>query len=327
MSAPKIAIVYYTYKTYSDGTHPIMIRITANRKARYITTGYSVKEENWDEKNNCLYVSRTKTTPGKKALSNAKAINADIDIKLNEVIRVKQQISLTDGTQTSQYIKDKATNKYNASSDFMVYCKKVSDHLIERNKINTSQNFISVLKRLQGFVKTSSLLFTDITVDFLNQYDTYLLKEGIKRNTINFHLKIIRSVMYKAMNESQPLLTKDHNPFSSIKIKNTVTQKETLSIEDIEKIKKAKLKAPDQQKLIDVRNYYLFSFNNAGIRISDLILLKNDNIIEGRLHYQKKTTRITQKSQNFCVIFAKYQLLRIIKTQNFVHVSADTMLI
>ena len=290
MSAPKIAIVYYTYKTYSDGTHPIMIRITANRKARYITTGYSVKEENWDEKNNCLYVSRTKTTPGKKALSNAKAINADIDIKLNEVIRVKQQVSLTDGTQTSQYIKDKATNKYNASSDFMVYCKKVSDHLIERNKINTSQNFISVLKRLQGFVKTSSLLFTDITVDFLNQYDTYLLKEGIKRNTINFHLKIIRSVMYKAMNESQPLLTKDHNPFSSIKIKNTVTQKETLSIEDIEKIKKTKLKAPDQQKLIDVRNYYLFSFNNAGIRISDLILLKNDNIIEGRLHYEMGKT-------------------------------------
>lgn len=290
MSAPKIAIVYYTYKTYSDGTHPIMIRITANRKAKYIATGYSVKNENWDEENNCLYVSRTKTTSGKKALSNAKAINADIDLKLNEVIRVKQQVSLTDGTQTSQHIKDKATNKYIASSDFIVYCKKVADHLVERNKISTSQNYISVLKRLQNYIKTSSLLFTDITVDFLNQYDTYLIKEGIKRNTINFHFKIIRSVIYKAMNESQPLMTKDQNPFSSFKMKNTVTQKETLSIEEIEKIKRTKLKAPDQQKLIDVRNYYLFSFNNAGIRISDLIQLKNENIIEGRLHYEMGKT-------------------------------------
>jgi len=36
MSAPKVAIVHYTYKKYADGTIPVMIRITANRKAGYM---------------------------------------------------------------------------------------------------------------------------------------------------------------------------------------------------------------------------------------------------------------------------------------------------
>ncbi len=290
MSAPKIAIVYYTYKKYADGTHPIMIRITANRKARYISTGYSVKPENWDEENNCLLVSKTKSNPSKKVLANAKAINSDIELKLNDVIRVKQQVSLTDGNQSSKYIKDKATNKYNASSDFFVYGNKIVLDLAERNKISTSKNYLSVLRRIEGFVKTKTLLFEDITVDFLNKFQTHLIKDGIKNNTSNFHLRTIRSILYKAMNESEPLISQDKNPFLRFKLKSTVTEKETLSLVEIEKIKQLKLKAPQQQRVINARNYYLFSFNNAGIRISDLILLKNSNIIDGRLHYEMGKT-------------------------------------
>jgi len=290
MSAPKIAIVYYTYKKYADGTHPILIRITANRKARYIATGYSVKSENWDDENNCLYTTHTKKHPGKKALSNAKAINSDIELKLNDVIRIKQQVSLTDGSQTSQHIKDKATNKYNASSDFLVYAKKSVDHLVERNKISTAKNHLSVIRSIEKHIKKQSLLFEELTAEFLRQYQSALIKEGKKTSTINFHLKTVRAILYKAMNEPTPLIDRDKNPFLHIKMKNVATEKETLSMEEVLKIKRAKLKAPDQQKLIDARNYYLFSFNNAGIRISDLIQLKNINIINGRLHYEMGKT-------------------------------------
>lgn len=290
MSTPKIAIVFYTYKKYSDGTHPIMIRITANRKSRYIATGYSVMPENWDGENNCLVFSKSKDHPEKKVLSNAKAINSDIEQQLSDVIRAKQQVSLSEGTQTSQNIKDKATKKYNASADFFVYGKKIAQDFNLRNKIRTYNNFLSVFRRMEGFINKSTLPFNDITVDFLRRLETFLINDGKKANTVHFYLKTIRSIMYKGMNESQPLITQDKNPFLHYKLKNVVTEKETLSIQEINKIKKAKLKVPEQQKLIDARNYYLFSFNNAGIRVSDLILLKNKNIIDGRLHYEMGKT-------------------------------------
>ena len=99
MSAAKVTLVHYKYKTYSNGMNPIMIRITANRKSRYIATGYSTKEENWDEVNNKLIETRSKLAPKKIPMTNAKSINTDMEIKLDEVLRIKQQISLGDGAQ------------------------------------------------------------------------------------------------------------------------------------------------------------------------------------------------------------------------------------
>ncbi len=107
MSAPKIAVVFYKYKTYSNGTHPILIRITANRKSSYISTGYSVKEEYWDEKNKRLVETRSKEHPERKILSNAKAINTDIELQVSKVIQAKQDISMTEQPQTSIIIKNK----------------------------------------------------------------------------------------------------------------------------------------------------------------------------------------------------------------------------
>ncbi|MGZ5491535.1 MAG: tyrosine-type recombinase/integrase [Nitrososphaeraceae archaeon] len=42
--------------------------------------------------------------------------------------------------------------------------------------------------------------------------------------------------------------------------------------------------------MIDTRNYYFFSFNNAGIRISDVVEMKVKNLIGERLHYEMGKT-------------------------------------
>ncbi len=290
MSAAKVTLVHYKYKTYSNGMNPIMIRITANRKSRYIATGYSAMKENWDDVNNKLIETRSKLFPDKKPLSNSKAINTDIEIKLNEVLRIKQQVSLTDGVQSSLLIKTKASLKYMEAENFIEYGKKFAQLMLQRKSVRTSKNFTSVLKRITEFQTGRVLLFSDIDVNFLTSYQSFLLKGGVKINTVNYHLKTIRSILYKAMNENEPLISRDKNPFLKLKIKNTVTQKESLAEKEIEQIRKVILVAPTQQKQIDARNYYLFSFNNAGIRISDLIQLKFKNIIGERLHYEMGKT-------------------------------------
>ena len=300
MSAAKVTLVHYKYKTYSNGKNPIMIRITANRKSRYIATGYSTKEENWDEINNKLIETRSKLTPKKIPMTNAKSINADMEIKLNEVLRIKQQVSLGDGAQSSQLIKNKASLKYQEAENFIEYAKKYAKFMLDRNSVRSSKNFTSVIKRIEEFRNGRLLLFSDIDITFLTEYQTYLLKDridsdgkkrtAVKTNTANYHLKTIRSILYKAMNEPEPLLSRDRNPFLKMKLKNTVTRKESLSIKEIEKLRGAKLKTPEQQKQIDARNYYLLSFNNAGIRISDVIQLKFKNVVGDRLHYEMGKT-------------------------------------
>jgi integrase len=300
MASPKVTLVHYKYKTYSNGKHPIMIRITANRKSNYIATGYSCMPENWDEQNNRLIETRSKAIPDKIPMTNAKAINTDLELKYNEVLLIKQQVSLVDKVQSSRVIKHKASTKYEESQNFMLYGQKIAKTLLERNQVRTSKNFTSVLKRLEDYLNGKALLFSDVDVSFLDAYKTYLLRgqvladgkkiPGIKMNTLNYHFKTIRSILYKAMNESKPLISRDANPFNQIKIKYNATKKETLSLIEIDQIRNATLDPNTQKRLIDVRNYYLFSYNNAGIRISDLIQLKIKNIVGDRLHYEMGKT-------------------------------------
>ena len=49
MEKIKIKAVLYP-KIYSNGTQPIFIRITQNRKSRYISVGYSIPKEAWNIK-------------------------------------------------------------------------------------------------------------------------------------------------------------------------------------------------------------------------------------------------------------------------------------
>src|SRR5437588_8540864 len=94
MDQTKIKVVLYQQKIYANGTFPILIRITNKRKSRYISTGYSIKLSNWDEENNKLIEVKNRSKQGKEPLANAKAINNDIEIKVNEVIGVKQKLSI-----------------------------------------------------------------------------------------------------------------------------------------------------------------------------------------------------------------------------------------
>ena len=43
-----VKVVYYTYKTLADGSHPFMVRITKDRKLKYLATGQSLHPKYWN---------------------------------------------------------------------------------------------------------------------------------------------------------------------------------------------------------------------------------------------------------------------------------------
>ena len=43
-----IEAVLYTSKTLSNGQHPLMLRLTKNRKRKYISLHISLSPEHWD---------------------------------------------------------------------------------------------------------------------------------------------------------------------------------------------------------------------------------------------------------------------------------------
>ena len=60
----KVAPILYTYKTLSNGEHPLMIRLTLKGKRKYIGLGVNCKASYWVEKTLKLTpFRRSKLTP------------------------------------------------------------------------------------------------------------------------------------------------------------------------------------------------------------------------------------------------------------------------
>lgn len=43
-----ISVICYKSKTLSNGEHPLMLRVTKDRKLKYLSLGISVHPDNWD---------------------------------------------------------------------------------------------------------------------------------------------------------------------------------------------------------------------------------------------------------------------------------------
>ena len=149
----------------------------------------------------------------------------------------------------------------------------------------------------------SELLFTDITLSFLNKFKTYLqslpnskdVELTLQQNTISKIFDNFASIYKKGVWELEAEgLNIKSNPFENFKCETIDTNKEKLTEDEIKLIEGLPL---EKNSLIwHCRNYFLFAYYCAGMRAGDLIQLRGINITsEKRLIYRMDKTS-TQKN-------------------------------
>ena len=267
-----------------NGLHEVFLRITQERKHKRIKLGISVKKADfnkkadygkWIRQSNPEYASLNDDlkTEIKKAEDNFK------DLK-----EKKQSISLTS-------IQHKIKNPYSSHSFF-----KFAEDQLAYYKTSTKYSYSFVkhfnsifFNKLKPFAESKGfddLLFSDLTLAFLKQYESYLTTKppkgkGNSTNTIHKNMGFMKALYNDAVEEG--LVKPQDSPFLSYKLKKTKVSKDKLTQDEIQKIEKLQL---SEGSLINhCRNMFLFSFYQAGIRASDCIKLTWGNVIEGRLIY------------------------------------------
>lgn len=312
MDAPKIKAVLFTSKTYKDGTLPIMIRLTQNRKLLYTSVGHAVPADAWDEDAQRVYEKQPKITkrqegqlnPKKLAevkerykhaivLHNADTINSDIEDKLAEVAGINQKLKVNEESLDLRNIKNKLNEpeEGDRNKSFLAFGKGYRDNYLKAKSIGTYKRYKTVLFKLEEYLKKKDLLFADLTPQFLRDYEAYLMGKEDKPNkqsTINANMKAIRAIYYAAIAEQ--IIPADKNPFFVFKLKaDNKVKKDKLTLEEVITIEGLKLKK--DAVVWHVRNFFLFSFYCAGVRASDVLQLKWLNVSsEGRLEYHMEKT-------------------------------------
>jgi integrase len=264
-----IKVLMRKYQQKSDGSFPIVIRVTENRKSKFIVITH-LHEKNWDQKN-----SRVKSNH-----KNSARLNNMIQTKLSEVNDIVFKAQTTNHIVSSREIKNvisgKATNSFFSKGDDFI------EELKNSGKHNQASSYDGQLNGIKEFNNNIDIEFHHINQDFLRRFKVYLLvKRGVsERTTMNYYV-LIRTLFNRAIADG---LDSKYYPFGKGKTIIRFPESIKLGLEKHEILALEKLKL-EELRLIHTRNVFLFSFYLAGIRVSDILRMEWKDIVNNRLIY------------------------------------------
>lgn len=264
-----VSIVYRKDKLNKKGEAPIHFRIIKDRKISYITSGIMLPEEHWDGGKNRIKGKHT----------NSARLNSFLTNKFAELQdQVFEHETIAKSTTTRQ-LKEKIYGK--KPEDFFAFADEVVETYKEQGKISTHITHSSTIKALKEYVGNGSLMFQDITPDFLAKYEKHLqTKQGLKTNTIHKHLKFLRKLFNDALRGEK--IEYQHNPFTKYKLKLEKTSRSFLSDEELKAIEDVQTVPGERMDLH--KKMFIFAAYTGGLRISDVLKLKWQNFDGSHIH-------------------------------------------
>lgn len=300
-------------KPYSNGEYPVYIRIYFKGKSSYIKTGYAIPAGAWNEEIAEAWESMPSlTTKLKESLSkediqafrakqkeiillpNAFKINSDIRGIIAKLEEINSRAEINKEEISSEMLKGIYENRDNndlAKKNFLDFIHQIVSKKYQQKQIRTSEKYNVLLNKLKDFQNNKPLPADKLSSDFLNRFKLYLEKQGYHNNYVQTLLKCFRTIIQKEGIKEEKILAPEKNPFLSFSMPNVIpSEKAKLTSEEISSIEALDL--VENSSLFHIRNVFLFSLYNAGIRIGDLLQLRWENIQGGRLIYQMGKTSV-----------------------------------
>jgi integrase len=274
-----LSIVFRTNKLNKKGEAPVHIRITKDRKSKYISTGIMVRQEDWDDSNKKIKAKAKIHGTGENiARLNAKIWKQYTDIQ-NEVLKA----DTPNRALSSRAIRETVLGK--KPELFFPFAEQYAERLRLENRIGTYDRVNSVLAKLKAF--KSELYFSDITAHFLTNYETHLMKIGNKTNTIHSNLKVIRAIFNDAYR--QDIVAFESNPFLKFKLKTEKTQRVYLNEDELQAIENTPVTPGTKMEVH--KDIFIFAAYTGGLRISDILQLQWNNIDKTHLNIRIRKTQ------------------------------------
>ncbi|GAB3422415.1 tyrosine-type recombinase/integrase [Niabella aquatica] len=273
--ASSIKLTLRKDKLNNQGLAPIHFRITKNRKSSYISSGQYIKESEWDIKN-----KRVKTNH-----KNSGRLNALLSAKMTELHAQLLEAETQQKIPTAKGLKHEIFGK--PPVDFFEYATNINVKNYTAGKIGTYDKNKAIIKKLKEYNKNQTLALTDITPPFLEKYEVYLRGLGNKTNTIHKDMKYIRKIFNDAYREE--LIEHKDIPFRIYKLKTEKTTRSYLTDEEVLAIEKLKLN--DGSKISLHRDMFVFACYAAGLRVSDVLMLRWKDYDGTYLHTTSRKTK------------------------------------
>lgn len=245
--------VYIASKSYKDGKSPVLIRMTANRRV-FTKKLFAVDPAYWDG----VKVKRTHNN----------------SIKMNQLIRSEidnAESYLHDCKIDGRMIDPKAYFNADDSNRLVDILQVKADEFGQGQQFRTEAKYKATIEAIKDHDPKASV---NLSIDWLNGFARYLrVIRKNKPNTVAKHLSVIRAVTKSPV-------------FAEYKLPSNKVIKIKWSVDEI-----GQLNAVDgPQSVRQAVDAFVLSFCLWGARVGDVLEMKRENIIDGRIKYVSQKT-------------------------------------
>lgn len=295
--ATTVNLILMTQRAKKDGKYPIYLRTIKNRKASYVSTNVSVLLKEWDKAKGKVKACHPNSA---RLNSYLRSLEDEYSGNIIEIESAQHDISL-------KGIKRKISGQ--DAANFITIAKELQNKYLIEGRISSHDKVASIIKKFATYLGSEDITFQDIDLRLITNYQTYLIETfNNKPSSINRDLKFFKTVFNYA--QRMEYISTALNPFLKFTFLKVRTERGYLEPNEIASIEGADCSIiPYVQKAKDIT---LFQYYSGGLRISDVLLLRWNNIIDGRVYLTilktgKQTShRLTPKALN---IIDKYRAL------------------
>ncbi len=270
----------------SDGTTPIMGRITIGKSMVQFSAKCSVQVSLWDTKS-ARATGKSKAATGLNR--ELDKISLSIHSRCKELLAKKEEIS-------AEEVKNAFQGIASEQETLIGYCNRYNHQLAARIGINITlesyKRYGVSFNHLRCFLRTkynlSDISFQALDYSFVEAFDFYLrVQLKFKPNTIVGIIGHLKIIIKRAINEG--IITRD--PFAGFSLVGEPLQPKSLTKQELHKIMTTPLDSPNRYL---VRDMFLFSVF-TGISFSDIRNLTYSNLIQAEdgvwwIHSKRKKT-------------------------------------
>lgn len=252
----------------------IYYQIIHNRKTQQITTRLRVHPSDWD-------ADEEKLVP---IASNHSMIQNRID---SDVVLLRRVIKDLESSGIDYSVEDIIARYKSPQSHILVldYMRTQIEQLRATNRLGTAKNYEKTRCSFGEFLGEVKLPLSAMTQQVVTDYNSFLIKRGLVRNSVSFYMRVLRAIYNKAVR--QKLIEQQH-PFMEVYTGIDRTRKRAVSESIIVQLHRLELKNGTQLALC--RDMFIFSYCTRGMAFVDIAYLKKSNLQNGMICYARRKT-------------------------------------
>ena len=273
-----IRIVQKRETVYKNGKSPLFLRFTHARKNKFISLGISVLPEYWDYERQIICSECPENS----------MLNAIIKGKQEEYLKQITKLEILEIEVNFDSLFGAKSKRINCT--VADYFQQQIERMESIGKIGTATKYRYCLKLLSQ-CNSVNIRFEQIGMEYLRNFETYLLNKGNSSNGIATKFSVFKAVYNRAISDG--VFEPKDNPFLRFKVGRywKSTRKRAIFKDDIFKLKAIELPQNGSSFYLNfARDIFLFSYYTAGINFKDISTLRWSDIENGRIYYQRHKT-------------------------------------